>query len=436
MTDPFSPFRLGGLTLRNRIVKTAAFEGMCPRGDVSDALIEHHRTIAAGGVGMTTVAYCAVEPDGRTFRDQLHMRREVVPDLRRLTAAVHAEGAAASIQLGHCGAFSNNADLGRRRPMGPSRALNLVGALSGRVLADPMTADEIAETTRRFAAAAQVAREAGFDAVEVHLGHGYLLSQFLSPQTNRRRDRYGGSLSNRARFALEVVERVREALPPEIPVLCKVNLRDGFRGGLELEESVKVARWLEARGADALILSGGFVSKNPFYLFRGERPLKEMIAVEKELPLKLALLLFGPFVIRSFPFEPLYFLPLAREVRRAVRMPLVLLGGIKSRADLALAMREGFELVAMGRALVHDPALVAKYATGEFDDSGCIPCNRCVAEMDREGGVCCPLVKAQVDARAARVLRARRSGEVAQLVRAATNGGERDTTSTGERPSP
>ena len=192
MTDPFSPFRLAGLALRNRVIKTATFEGMSPGGRVSESLIEHHRALAAGGVAMTTVAYCAVTPDGRTFRDQLHMRPEIVPDLRRLTEAVHAGGAAVSVQLGHCGAFSNNRDLVRRRPMGPSRALNLVGALSGRVLADAMSETEIEEVTAAFVSSARLAREAGFDAVELHLGHGYLLSQFLSPGTNKRRDRFGG----------------------------------------------------------------------------------------------------------------------------------------------------------------------------------------------------------------------------------------------------
>jgi len=243
--------------------------------------------------------------------------------------------------------------------------------------------------------AARLAHQAGFDAVELHLGHGYLLSQFLSPGANRRRDGYGGSLENRARFALSVVERVREALPPAMPVLAKVNLRDGFRGGLEIEESVQVARWLEGRGADALVLSGGFVSRAPFYLFRGERPLRQMIAAEKSLGQKLALAVFGPVLIRAYPFEPLYFLPLAREIRRAVQMPLVLLGGVKSMDDIGTALREGFELVAMGRALIHDPALIAKYAAGQARQSGCQPCNRCVAEMEGEGGVRCALVPEQ-----------------------------------------
>lgn len=405
--SPFRPFRLAGLTLRNRVLKAATYEGMTPGAQVSEALIEHHRELAAGGVAMTTVAYCAVGPDGRTFADQLYLRPDVVPALRRLTDAVHREGAAASLQLGHCGAFCNNRELGRRRPLGPSRAFNALGALHGRPLADAMSAADIEQTTEDFIHAARCAREAGFDAVELHLGHGYLLSQFLCPATNRRRDAWGGALGNRARFPLAVLAGVRAALPAEFPVLVKTNLRDGFAGGLELEESLQVARWLESRGATALVLSGGFVSRDAFYLFRGDRPLRQMIAVEKSLRQKLALALFGPAIIRAHPFAPLYFLPLARQVRRAVALPLVLLGGVKSMSDIETALAEGFELVAMGRALLHDPALIAKYQAGALRKSGCIPCNQCVAEMDREGGVRCARVPAQLAQRAQYLARSR-----------------------------
>jgi 2,4-dienoyl-CoA reductase-like NADH-dependent reductase (Old Yellow Enzyme family) len=389
MSKPFEPFRLAGVTLRNRVIKAATFEGMTPGASVSDALVRHHRELAQGGVAMTTVAYCAVSPDGRTFADQLYMRADEVPRLRALTDAVHREGAAASLQLGHAGGFCNNRELRRRRPFGPSRGLNRYGALGGLPFIDAMSHDDIETVTREFVSAARLACEAGFDAVELHVGHGYLLSQFLSPSTNRRRDAFGGPLANRARFPLAVVERVREVLPPNVAVLAKMNLRDGHPGGLELDESVQMARWLEARGADALVLSGGFVSRDPFYLFRGEAPLAAMIAVEKSLRQKVALSLFGPWVIRSHPFEPMYFLPLARQVRRAVRLPLVLLGGITALEHLQTACDEGFELAAMARALINDPHLISKYASASARVSSCVPCNRCVAEMEREGGVRC-----------------------------------------------
>jgi 2,4-dienoyl-CoA reductase-like NADH-dependent reductase (Old Yellow Enzyme family) len=339
------------------------------------------------------------------------MRPQVVPALRTLTEAVHREGAAVSLQLGHCGGFCNNPELSRRRPLGPSRAFNALGALSGRPLVDAMTERDLEDVTAAFVRSALLAREAGFDAVELHLGHGYLLSQFLSPATNRRRDAYGGSRPARARFPLAVVSRVRAALAGTLPVLVKMNLRDGFRGGLELPESVELARDLEGLGVDALVLSGGFVSRDAFYLFRGERPLREMIAVEKSWAQKLALLLFGPLVIRRHPYTPLYFLPLAREVRKAVRMPLVLLGGITSLPHLQEAMSEGFELAAMARALLHDPALLARYQEGSQHTSGCVPCNRCVAEMDRPGGVRCARVPAQLRERT-EALRSRRAAAV------------------------
>jgi 2,4-dienoyl-CoA reductase-like NADH-dependent reductase (Old Yellow Enzyme family) len=386
----FAPGRLGTLELRNRVIKAATYEGMCPGGIPSEALVRHHRDLAAGGVGMTTVAYCAVSTNGRTFAEQMVMRADVVPRLTVLTDAVHAAGAAVSLQLGHCGYFSKNTELPGRRSLGPSFRFNEYGVMSGIPFARAMTEDDIAVVIEEFGTAAAGAVRAGFDAVELHLGHGYLLSQFISPATNRRTDRWGGSLDNRMRLPLAVVERVRAAVPGGFPILAKTNLRDGFKGGLELDESVGVAQRLEAAGVTGLVLSGGFTSKTPFYLFRGPRPLKEMIAVEKNWPQKLALRIFGSYIIKEYPFTEMYFLEDARAVRRAVRMPLVLLGGNLSLENLSIAMREGFDFVAMGRALITDPDLVHRMQRGEITRSRCNSCNKCVAEMDR-GGVRCVL---------------------------------------------
>jgi 2,4-dienoyl-CoA reductase-like NADH-dependent reductase (Old Yellow Enzyme family) len=386
--DAFAPARLGPLSLRNRVIKTATYEGMCPGGVPSDRLVEHHRALAAGGVGMTTVAYCAVSADGRTFAEQMFMRPEVIAPLRRVTDAVHREGGAASLQLGHCGWFTKNSELSTRFPRGPSLTFNAYGLSAGKPIALPMSADEIRGVTVEFGNAARRAREAGFDAVELHLGHGYLLSQFLCPATNRRKDGYGGDLDARARLPVEAVRRVREVVGAGFPILCKMNLRDGFRGGLELPDAVLLAQRLEREGVDALVLSGGFTSKTPFYLFRGRRPLAEMIEVEKSRLQKLALAWFGRRVIREYPFEEMFFLPLAREVRRAVRMPLVLLGGIVSRENVDRALAEGFDFVAMGRALIADPDLVNRMRTDAHARSRCTHCNVCVAEMDRSGVRC------------------------------------------------
>ena len=386
----FTPGRIGALTLRNRVVKTATYEGMCPGGVPSEALVNHHRELAAGGVGMTTVAYCSVSPNGRTFSEQMFMREEIVPPLRRLTDAVHAEGAAASIQLGHCGAFSRNELLTIPRPLGPSFRVNSYGIATGMPFAAAMTDGDIAATVEEFGVAGAMAVEAGFDAVEIHLGHGYLLSQFLCPAVNRRRDPYGGSLENRLRFPVAVLRRVRSAVGPETAVLAKANLRDGFDGGLEVSEAVGVARGLEREGVDAIVLSGGFTSRTPLYLLRGGRPLKEMIEVETSRLQKLAMRLFGPFLVRAYPFEEMFFLEQARKVREAVRLPLVLLGGIVSLDNIETAMDEGFEFVAMGRALIADPTLVRDMERGVLRRTRCDSCNKCIAEMDR-GGVRCVL---------------------------------------------
>jgi 2,4-dienoyl-CoA reductase-like NADH-dependent reductase (Old Yellow Enzyme family) len=379
----FTPFRLGPLRLRNRFVKAATFEGMCPGGAPSDALVAHHRGIAAGGAAMTTVAYCSVAPDGRSYDTQLLMRPDVVPALRRLTAAVHAEGAAASIQLGHCGYFADRRIIGTR-PLGPSRVFNTYGLSFAR----PMTPDDIARVTADFARAAALAREAGFDAVELHFGHGYLVSQFLSPYTNRRDDEWGGSLPNRARLAVGVLRAVRAAVGAAYPVLAKTNVRDGFRGGLEVEEAAEVARALADEGVSALVLSGGFVSRTPLYMLRGAVPLRAMTAVQDRWVRKVGLYCFGRLLVQAYPWTETFFLAEARRLRQAVSVPLVLLGGIASRAAVERAMAEGFELAGMARALLHDPAFPRRLRDEALERSGCVPCNECIAEMDR-GGVRC-----------------------------------------------
>ncbi|HVP67903.1 MAG TPA: NADH:flavin oxidoreductase [Anaeromyxobacteraceae bacterium] len=382
MTLAFTPFTIGGLRLRNRIVKPATFEGMCPGGTCTPALVEHHRRVAAGGAAMTTVAYASVSPEGRSYGTQLLLRPEVVPGLRALTDAVHREGAAASLQIGHCGYFANRRVIGGR-PIGASRRLNLYGLAWAR----PMKEPDLARVVQDFANGARFAEQAGFDAVELHFGHGYLVSQFLSPYTNRRRDRWGGALENRARLAVEVLRAVR-ASAPRLALLAKVNLRDGFTGGLEVEESLEVARLLEAEGAGALVLSAGFVSRTPLYMLRGDVPLGPMMAVQDRWWVKAGLFAFGRLLVRAHPFEEAFLLAEARRMRHAVRLPLVLLGGIKSRPTIERVLGEGFDLVGMGRALLHDPDLPRKMESGAASASACVPCNECIAEMDR-GGVRC-----------------------------------------------
>jgi 2,4-dienoyl-CoA reductase-like NADH-dependent reductase (Old Yellow Enzyme family) len=385
----FEPTTLGQLELRNRVIKAATFEGMSPGGMPSADLVEHHRRLAAGGVGMTTVAYCAVSQEGRTFSGQICMEPAVVPPLRALTDAVHGEGGAASIQLAHCGFFTRFRDR-KRRPRGPSRTLNLYGIAAGLPFADAMDESDIEGVIEDFGRAAGLAREASFDAIELHLGHGYLLSQFISPATNRRRDRFGGSLENRMRLPLAVLARVREVVGDGFPVLAKINLSDGFAGGLEIDEAVEVARMLETSGIDAIVTSGGFTSKAPFFLMRGNRPLRAMIAAEENALMRVAMRLFGSRIVRAYPFSEMFLLEQARRIRVATKVPVALLGGLVSRENLEQAMAEGFDFVVMGRALIADPDLVSRMQAGEASRTRCDACNECVGEMEA-GGVRCVL---------------------------------------------
>jgi 2,4-dienoyl-CoA reductase-like NADH-dependent reductase (Old Yellow Enzyme family) len=371
--DAFSPFVLGPLTLRNRIIKAATYEGLSRRGQVTRELIEFHRKVATGGVGMTTVAYCAVSKDGRTDRNQITWRLEALSGLRALTEAIHAEGAMISAQLGHGGPVAE-ARSNRAPALAPSRRLNTTAFNVSKAATD-RELDRVVDDHRR---AAELAVEAGFDAVEVHLGHNYLASSFLSPRLNRRRDAYGGSLENRARLARRIVAAVREGSTGQLAVLAKLNLEDGVRGGLGLDESTQVARWLEEDGnVDALVLTAGSSLLNPMYLFRGEAPRKDFAALMPPL-VRLGVKTVGRRIMREYPFEELYLLEQARQVREQVRLPLVLLGGVSSGAALDRAMAEGFELVEMGRALLREPELLLRIQADRQAVGACVHCNRCM----------------------------------------------------------
>ena len=272
----FTPGKIGSLELRNRTIRSGCFEGLCPGAAPGEALIEHHRQVAAGGIGMTTVAYCAVSQDGAAFGHEMWMRPEILPALRRLTDAVHKEGAAAAIQLGHCGFFASKSVSGKT-PIGPSRKF----CLFRYSICRPINEDDINRVRNDFGKAAQMAAAAGFDAVEIHAGHGYLLSQFLSLWTNHRTDRYGGSMTNRLRFPAAVINHVHEVVGPDYPIIVKMNTEDGFSGGLTIAEAVQAAKSFEAAGASMLVPSCGFTARTSFYMMRGNVPVWDYVKSEK-----------------------------------------------------------------------------------------------------------------------------------------------------------
>lgn len=375
--DVLSPATLGPLTLRNRTIKSATFEARTPNALVTDDLIEYHRKPAAGGVGMTTVAYCAVSQGGRTEGNGIWMRPEAVPGFRRLTDAIHAEGAAVSAQIGHAGPVAN-ARSNRATALAPVRFFNPIGMR----FAKKASADDIDEVLADHAKAARFAVEAGFDAVEIHLGHNYLASAFLSPLINRRTDEFGGSLANRAKVARGLVMAVRRAVdqsPRQIAVTAKLNMSDGVRGGISNEESLITAQWLEEDGGlDAIELTAGSSLVNPMYLFRGDAPLKEFAGAFKP-PLRWGMRMTGTKFLREYPYKEAYLLDEAKLFRAELKLPLILLGGITNRETMDLAMAEGFDFVAMGRALLAEPDLINRIARdGASVRSACTHCNKCM----------------------------------------------------------
>lgn len=373
----FTEASIGPITLRNRTIRSAAFESMCPGNAPSQQLLDYHRSVAAGGVGMTTVAYAAVAQSGLSFDRQLWMREEIVPGLRKLTDSVHKEGAAASIQLGHCGNMSHKKICGET-PVGASSGFNLYSPTFVRGLRK----DELRVMAKAYGNAVRLARESGFDAVEIHAGHGYLISQFLSPYTNHRKDEYGGSLDNRMRFMDEVMAEIMKAAGNDMAVLVKMNMRDGFKGGMDIEESLQVAHRLVNDGAQALVLSGGFVSKAPMYVMRGAMPIKAMTHYMDCWWLKLGVKMVGHLMIPSVPFKEAYFLDDAMLFRKEIKnIPLVYVGGLISREKIEDVLDKGFEFVQMGRALLNEPGFVNRMKLDVNARCTCKHSNYCIARM-------------------------------------------------------
>ncbi|HLV40411.1 NADH:flavin oxidoreductase [Xanthomarina sp.] len=374
---------LGNLVLKNRIIKAGCFEGMSQNGGVTPELIEHHRKMAAGGIAMTTVAYCSVSHDGRAYDHEMWMRKKLIPELKKLTFKVHAEGVYTSIQLGHCGYFASKKVIGKR-PLGASPKFNLFRMS----FAKKMKVADIEEKIADFVNATSMAIDAGFDAVEIHAGHGYLISQFLSPYTNKRKDEYGGSLENRLRFPLEIIHGIRQQVGADFPILIKMNLYDGIKGGLEINEAIEIAKAFETAGASALIPSSGFTSKTPFLMLRGRLPIFEMVANQSSWFMKLGLALFGKLMVQEYTYTRLFHLEEAKKLKAVVNIPVIYIGGIKTPEDVEVVLQSGFDFVQIGRALIHDNNFVNNLHQKSSNLNICDTCNRCVAAMDG-GGVYC-----------------------------------------------
>ena len=396
MDSPNSPLfesaTLGPIELKNRFIKAATFEGMTHDGIPGERLTGFHRRLAEGGIAMTTLAYCATEADGRLHDKMMYLHRGIEDPLRKLVDEIHLAGARVSGQVVHCGGFSKNRKLQRlKRPLGPSRGINLLGTPAGMPIAGAMGPGDIDAFVRTFKDAGRLLKDVGFDAAEIHFGHGYGISQFISPKTNRRTDEYGGSLDNRMRLPLRVLEAFREGAGDGLAIIGKISMTDGVKGGVSWEEGVRVAAMLDAAGIDGIVTSAGTSSFNPMLMFHGDSMAHGLIEQEKNPIARLGLKLFASRLFREYPYEEIYLLEHAKRVREAVRCPVVYIGGCSSRESAETLMREGFDFIQLGRTLIEDPDFV-KHAMADPDYlNGCNHCNRCTALIEHPDGIRCVL---------------------------------------------
>lgn len=377
----FEPYRLGPITLRNRFIRSAAFENMCTSNTPSQMLEDYHVSVAKGGVGMTTVAYCAVDLSGVSFDGQLYIRKEALPGLKKLTDAVHAQGAKASIQLGHCGNMTHFYTC-HCMPVSASNGFNLYSPTIHRRL----KVSEIHTLVKRFGEAVDFCREAGFDCVEIHAGHAYLISQFISPRTNHRHDEYGGCFENRVRFLNEILDEVMAHAGSDMAVVVKTNMWDDCRRGVPMEEGIRVAKEIAKHHVHGIILSGGTVSASPMTILSGAMPIK---ALAHYMPtktmwwLKAALLCGGgKMMIPTVKFQPLYFMEQAKRFQQEITdVPLIYVGGVQSGDDCQRIMDEGFELFQLAHVLIKDPEFVHHVQENIHYHAGCGRSNYCIGRM-------------------------------------------------------
>ncbi|MCC7048777.1 MAG: hypothetical protein IT562_18825 [Alphaproteobacteria bacterium] len=355
MSNPLlTPGRIGGVEIRNRVVMPSmTTRGADAEGFVTDDSIAYYVARARGGVGLVTVEMASPERAGRHRLRELGIYDDrFLPGLKRLAAAIHAEGARASIQLGHGGGHTRQ-DICGEMPVAPSAIPHPVQEVTfATIVPEAMSRARIAETTAAFVAAAVRAREAGFDMVELHAAHGYLISQFLAPFENRRDDEYGGSLENRARFGLDILAGIKRAMP-DFPVIFRLNGDDFFPGGMTEPEGLEVAVWAAQRGADAVHVTGGHYRSLPS----------------------------GAVMIPPMWMQDAPFLRYAAAVRARVSVPVIAVGRLGDPATAATAVADGkADFVALGRSLVADPDWVAKVTAGR-PVRRCLACNTCVDEM-------------------------------------------------------
>jgi 2,4-dienoyl-CoA reductase-like NADH-dependent reductase (Old Yellow Enzyme family) len=358
----FSPVTINGLTLPNRSVRSATWEGMADdEGRVTPRLVDTMVRLARNQVGLIITGHTYVHPLGKAGPWQMGIYSDdMLHGLRQMADAVHDAGGRICLQLAHAGGHAATR-LTNHQAIGPS---SFEGRLGG--MCRTMSAEDIQIVIDAMAGAARRAQVAGFDAVQIHAAHGYLLSQFLSPATNHRQDDYGGSLINRARLVCDVIRAVRQAVGTGFPILIKINSEDFVETGFNQDDMLQVAPLLVEAGVDAVEMSGGTVS-NP----------QETHCARTVHP--------------TCPEEEVYYRPAAQAFKKsAVGLPLILVGGIRSWEMAEQLLVDGTaDLIAFGRPLISEPGLIRRWQTDNRNVSACISCNRCYVPLQAGQGVSC-----------------------------------------------
>ncbi len=359
----FEETSINGMTMRNRMVRSATWEGMCDKeGRPSEKLIQCYRELAQGGIGLIISGYTFVRPEGRQMPGKMGIHTDdFADDFRKLTGAVHETGGKIAVQLVHAGGQTDTKNAGRQ-PFAPSA----VKPAQFSEMPAELKKDKIHDIVTALGEGARRAKAWGFDAVELHGAHGYLINQFLSPLTNRRSDEYGGSIENRSRFLMQVYIKVREVVGEGYPVLIKLNAADNLEGGLEINDAVYAAKKLSDDGIDAIEVSAGTpVSGN-------ETPARVQI---------------------NKPEKEAYNLELARHIKDSVSCPVMVVGGFRSYEIAEKAVNSGIDYIAMARPLIREPGLASRWLSGDRSPAKCISCNSCFRPGLEEGGIYCVVEK-------------------------------------------
>ena len=359
MTTLFEPSEINGMKLQNRFVRSATWEGLAAEnGSCTPQLVGLMETLARGGVGLIISSHAYVQKVGQAGTGQLGIHTDdMIPGLKEMTAAVHSQSGKIVCQLAHAGFFGNE-KLSGQTPIAPSA---IDGIAEG--MRKEMTPEDIQRVIAAFEAAARRAKIAGFDGLQIHAAHGYLLSEFISPMFNHRTDEYGGSIQNRARLPLAVLQAIREAVGADYPVLIKMNCKDFTDEGLQPAEFVQVGKMLADAGIDAIEVSGGLpVSPKT-------RP--SQLGINKEE-------------------KEAYFQEEARALRKESDVTLILVGGNRSYHIAEQLVADGVaDYISMSRPLIREPHLINRWKAGDLTKAACVSDNMCFQPAIKGEGIYC-----------------------------------------------